>query len=90
MIRSPRRGCALVFAAVAVALSGCGRAPAFNILGSFFPGWIACTCAGILLTVAIRLLLARMDLERRVRALPLLYLSLSLLFACTLWLLFFE
>ena len=72
------------------ALAGCGRAPAFNVLGSFFPSWIACLTASILLTVAVRLVLVRMDAERRLRALPLFYLSMGLLFACALWLMFFE
>jgi len=80
----------LLLSLVLVFLCGCGRAPAFSILGSFFPGWIACILVGILLTVLVRWGLSRLDIERDLKALPLVYLSLSLFFACTLWLLFFE
>jgi hypothetical protein len=72
-------------------LSGCARrAPAFNVLGSFFPGWIACIVAGIVLTVILRAIIVRLNWERLFKALPLVYLALCILFACTLWLIFFE
>jgi hypothetical protein len=66
------------------------RAPAFSILGSFFPGWLACIVAGVLLAVLVRFVLNRLDWERLFRALPVVYLCLSLLFASSFWLLFFE
>lgn len=71
-------------------LSGCARAPAFNILGSFFPGWIACIALGILLTVVVRFVLQRLNIERQLIFLPLVYTSLAILFGSLLWLLFFE
>ena len=40
-------------------MTGCGRAPAFDILGSFFPGWLVCLVVAILLTFAARALLNR-------------------------------
>jgi hypothetical protein len=73
-----------------LAVCGCARAPAFNILGSFFPGWIACILAGILLTALVRWGLSRWNLERELKALPLVYISIALIFACTFWLFFFE
>jgi hypothetical protein len=79
----------LALAALPLA-TGCAHSPAFNILGSFFPGWIACIVAGILLTVILRAILHHIDFERQIKALPLVYISLALLFACTLWLIFFE
>lgn len=88
---SRARLCRVLLSAAAVdLLSGCARAPAFNILGSFFPGWIACIAVGILLTVLVRLALQRFDFERQLKVLPLLYLSLAILFGSLLWLLFFE
>ena len=71
-------------------LGGCARAPSFDILGSFFPAWIACMIGGILLTLLTRMLLDKMNWERELRFLPLVYLSLSSFFACVLWLLLFE
>ena len=32
-------------------LTGCGRAPAFDVLGSFFPAWLVCFAVAILLAV---------------------------------------
>lgn len=71
-------------------LSGCARSPVFNVLGSYFPGWIACILAGIIVAVLIRTLLHRRELEKRVAGLPLFYLSIALLVACVCWLIAFE
>lgn len=84
----------LVRAAVAFAASqcivGCSRAPSFNILGSFFPSWILCGLIGILLTVAARLLLVRLNLEQQLSPLILVYPCLTAFFTFSLWLVFFS
>jgi len=51
----------LAFACLAVA--GCDRAPSFDILGSYFPGWLVCLAAALLLTVLVRFLLLRLKVE---------------------------
>ena len=72
-------------------LSGCSRAPSFNILGSYFPAWIVCGVLGILLTVAVRLFFVRINLENELLApLILVYPCLTAFFTFTLWLLFFS
>jgi hypothetical protein len=64
------------------------RAPSFDILGSFFPAWLACFLLSVLLTVAVRWLLLRTKI---VIAIPILiYPSLTALFTFALWLAFFE
>ena len=64
------------------------RAPSFDILGSFFPAWLACFLLSVLLTVAVRWLLLRMKI---VITIPILiYPSLTALFTFALWLGFFE
>jgi hypothetical protein len=69
-------------------LSSCGRAPSFDILGSFFPAWLVCLAIGLLLAVAARGLLLRLHV---VIALPVLtYPSLMALFTFALWLAFFR
>jgi len=79
-------GWALVLAAFF--LTGCGRAPSFDILGSFFPAWLACLGLGLVLTVAARWLLSRLHI---VIALPVLtYPSLTALFSFALWLALFR
>jgi hypothetical protein len=71
-----------------LALTSCSRAPSFDILGSFFPAWLLCLAASLLLTVAARSLLLRM---RVVLALPILtYPSLTALFTFALWLTLFR
>ena len=75
-------------ASAAFVLAGCGRAPSFDILGSFFPAWLVCLVAGLLLTVAFRWLLLRIQI---VIAAPVLtYLSLTALITLALWLAFFR
>ena len=72
----------------AMLLTGCSRAPSFDILGSFFPAWLVCLASGLLLTVAARWLLSR---ARVVLALPILtYPSLTALFTLSLWLALFR
>ena len=78
--------CGLIFASFL--LASCARAPSFDILGSFFPAWIACLALGLVLTVAARWLLLRLHI---VIALPILtYPSLTALFTFALWLVFFR
>ena len=68
-------------------LTGCGRAPAFDVLGSFFPAWLVCFAVGILLAVICRVLL-----QHRVEiAFPILvYPSLTAIFTFALWLAIFR
>jgi hypothetical protein len=68
--------------------TGWGRAPSFDIVGSFFPAWLLCILVGLLLTVAARWLFLRL---RVVIALPVLtYPSLTALFTFALWLALFR
>lgn len=86
-----RRACCIVSMTMSsLALEGCRRGPSFNILGSFFPGWIACVAIGIILTVALRFLLVKFGWEARIPAAPFFYLCLTILLSCLFWLLFFE
>jgi hypothetical protein len=69
-------------------LAGCGRAPSFDVVGSFFPAWLFCLAVAILFTVLARLFLLQL---RAVLLLPILtYPSLTAAFAFALWLVFFR
>ena len=69
-------------------LAGCARAPSFDVLGSFFPAWLLCLAVGVVLAFAAGWLLLRLGI---VIAVPVLtYPSLTALFACVLWLAFFQ
>lgn len=89
MSRTPNYSAALASLLV-FALTGCARSPSFNVLGSYFPGWIACIVASILLTALVRFILNRLQWEQKVPALPLFYFSIALLIACSIWLMAFE
>ena len=68
--------------------SACNRAPSFDILGAFFPAWLACLFLGLLLTVAVRWILWR---ARVVLAIPALsYPSLTALFTFAIWFTLFR
>jgi NhaP-type Na+/H+ or K+/H+ antiporter len=73
---------------MACLLTGCGRAPSFDVLGSFFPAWLICLALGLVLTVGARWLLSRVHIEI---ALPVLtWPSLTALFTFSLYLALFR
>jgi 4-amino-4-deoxy-L-arabinose transferase-like glycosyltransferase len=65
-------------------------APSFDVLGSFFPVWMLCIVAAILLTIVVGWLLARADLEAELGPRALIYPSMVTLFACAIWLILFR
>ena len=68
-------------------MTGCGRAPSFDIMGSFFPAWLVCLVVAILLTVVSRALLTRyVEIVWPVLVYP----SLTASFAFALWLVMFR
>ena len=69
---------------------GCGRAPSFNILGSFFPAWLVCIITGIVLAAGFYGLFVRLQLESEIRPAIVVYPCLALFWAFTLWLIFFR
>jgi hypothetical protein len=86
-----RTGRLLPAASVALfATSGCDRAPSYSILGSFFPVWIFCFFAGLLLTLLVHLLLQRLKLAGQLTPAVLVYPSLTALFTMTIWLIFYS
>ena len=68
--------------------AGCGRAPSFDVLGSFFPAWLMCLAAGLLLTVIAHWLISRVGVELSIPIIT--YPSLTALFTFALWLSFFR
>ena len=69
-------------------VSGCSRAPSFDIVGSLFPAWLVGLVIGILLAALARWLLLRQQI---VVVWPILvYPSLAALFTFLFWLIFFS
>lgn len=93
MIRDPRpqsRLLLLVPACATVTLTGCGGSPLFNVLGSYFPAWMLCLFTGVVLTLLVRWLFRRIDFERYIHPLVVVYPALVTFFTCTIWLLLFS
>ena len=88
-MKTPLRSLACA-AAACLFLAGCGRAPAINIMGSFFPAWMICLTAGVILAFVVRFILLRYRLETEVGPLALFYPCVVVLLTCVLWLIFFR
>ena len=71
-------------------LTGCQRAPSFNVLGSYFPAWLFCFVVAIFLTTAARVVLRKYNLSEVMNPPLLMYSCLTALFTFTLWLIFFR
>jgi len=73
---------------VILSLAGCSRAPSVEIVGSFFPAWLLCFTAAVILAVLVQLLLSRLRLSV---AYPILFFpSLATILTLVLWLIFFR
>jgi hypothetical protein len=68
-------------------LASCSRAPSFDIVGSFFPAWLVCLIAAIVLTALTGWVLRLLHIPVAVPTLT--YPSLTALFTFALWLIFF-
>lgn len=76
-----------VFLLAPLLSASCSRAPSFDILGSYFPAWLICLVLGVVLTVVIRWLLLRLQIEV---VFPILvYPSLTALCGFGMWLVFY-
>ena len=73
-----------------VLLTGCTRAPSFNVLGSYFPAWLFCFFIGILLTVAARIVFRKYNVMEALNPPLLMYSCLTAFFTFALWLIFFR
>ncbi len=81
----------LIFAQAACLLcAGCGRAPAVDIIGSFFPVWMVCLTIAIILASILRVILLRYQFESEIGPVALFYPSVVILLSSLLWLIFFR
>ena len=82
------QSCALVMIMPMLAfLSGCEQAPSYDIMGSFFPGWLICLIVAIVLTAASQFVLNRyVDISWPVVVYP----CLTAVYAFALWLSLFH
>ena len=69
---------------------GCSRAPSVEIVGTFFPAWMFCIAAALVVTGLIRMGLARRKLEQKFAPLVIFYPGLVVAVSCLFWLIFFS
>ena len=65
------------------------HSPSIDVLGSYFPAWLICIVAGVVLTIVARLLFIAWKLDAHLLPAPIVYPCLTAVFAMTVWLIFF-
>lgn len=87
---SGRKALRLAITLGLLALTGCHGAPSINVLGSFFPGWMFCMLAGVILLLVARGILLKIRIDEHLHPRAIVYLSFWGLSSLSLWLLFFR
>jgi YtcA family len=65
------------------------HSPQIDVFGSYFPAWMVCIIVGIFLTVAVRQVLVAFKIDAQLRPAGLVYLSLWVVFAMSIRLVFY-
>lgn len=71
-------------------LAAAGCDPVVNIAGANFPAWLLCTIVGAIAAAAARPLFVAGGIERYLGPLLLIYPCLAVVFACIVYLIFFN
>ncbi|MBN3858497.1 hypothetical protein G3N59_34425 [Paraburkholderia sp. Ac-20340] len=80
----------LLSIALLASVAGCSKAPSIPVSGAYFPDWIFCILAGVLLTCVLRAALSRVR-SGMPPALPLLvWPALIVLLSLLCWLIVFN
>jgi len=77
-------------AAASYLLTGCTIAPSVNVLGAYFPDWLFCIVAGVILTAVIHAIVSKRNIEPWLAPAALTYPALTTLFSLAVWLVFFQ
>jgi predicted membrane protein len=71
------------FSVIAAAPLGCS--PTFSVVGVYFPGWLVSTLAGVVISYTIVVALARQSNTQKLADSGLLFVSLVISVALTVW-----
>jgi hypothetical protein len=78
-------------AALAAGLvSGCESSPSIGVLGAYFPDWLFCIVAGVVLTVVIYLIVKRLQADHLMGPSAVVYPTLVAFLALAVWLMLFQ
>ncbi|HEY4803126.1 MAG TPA: YtcA family lipoprotein [Paraburkholderia sp.] len=76
--------------AACVLLQGCAISPSIGVLGAYFPDWLFCIVAGVVLAIVCFILLKRQRRDRLLGPPALVYPTLVTFFSLAAWLIFFQ
>jgi hypothetical protein len=88
MTRSPRTIFSLLPAIFLT--GGCAYSPSVDVLGSYFPAWMACIIIGLFMTLIARLLLIGFGIYPYLRPKSLVFPCMLIFFTLLTWLAFFK
>ncbi|MGF6776890.1 YtcA family lipoprotein [Paraburkholderia sp. GAS334] len=77
-------------AIAAVLVSGCAGSPSIGVLGAYFPDWLFCIVAGVVLTVVIYLIVKRFQADHLLGPSAVVYPTLVAFLALAVWLMLFQ
>ena len=80
----------LMVPVVGLLCTGCNEAPSVDVLGSFFPAWMVCVIAAVVMAFGVRYVLLKFQLESEVGHVGVFYPCVVIFLACGLWLLLFR
>jgi hypothetical protein len=66
------------------------NSPTLDVLGSYFPAWMACIVLGLVLTLLTRQLLIGFKLNAHLRVAPLVYVCLLISWTLVVWLVCYK
>jgi hypothetical protein len=66
------------------------HSPTVDVLGSYFPAWMVCIIAGLVLTSIARQILIGLKLNAYLRPIGLVYLCMMILWTMAVWLICFK
>ncbi|CAN7326553.1 YtcA family lipoprotein [Caballeronia sp. LjRoot31] len=75
---------------VSMCVTGCSRSPSVNVLGAYFPDWLFCIIAGVVLTIIFHVIVQRTHRGLWFGPPALVYPALVTLLALVVWLIFFQ
>jgi hypothetical protein len=76
-----------------LALAGCqtdNHTPTIDVLGSYFPAWLACVIIGLVLALITRQLFIGFKIDAHLRPALLVYFCLVIFYTLAVWLMFFK
>lgn len=74
----------------AMCMSGCVSSPSVAVLGAYFPDWMFCIVAGVLLTMVVYQILKRLRADRAIGPSALVYPAFVAFFSLAVWLTAFR